>query len=113
MNTKMIRYILAKMLGVEALLLLLPAFVSLLYRETEGIYFLIPAAVLTVIYLLAGRKKPKQAEIYGKEGMVVVASAWILWSMFGALPGHAVLAQLYPLGGRHGRAGICHGADVL
>ena len=30
MNTKMIRYILAKMLGVEALLLLLPAFVSLL-----------------------------------------------------------------------------------
>ena len=86
MNTKMIRYILAKMLGVEALLLLLPAFVSLLYRETEGIYFLIPAAVLTVIYLLAGRKKPKQAEIYGKEGMVVVASAWILWSMFGALP---------------------------
>ena len=54
MNTKMIRYILAKMLGVEALLLLLPAFVSLLYRETEGIYFLIPAAVLTVIYLLAG-----------------------------------------------------------
>ena len=68
MNTKMIRYILAKMLGVEALLLLLPAFVSLLYRETEGIYFLIPAAVLTVIYLLAGRKKPKQAEIYGKGG---------------------------------------------
>ncbi len=31
MNTKMIRYILAKMLGVEAILLLLPALVSLIY----------------------------------------------------------------------------------
>ena len=24
--------------------------------------------------------------IYAKEGMVVVASAWITWSLFGALP---------------------------
>ena len=35
MNVKMIRYILAKMLGVEALLLLVPAFVGLLYGEVE------------------------------------------------------------------------------
>lgn len=34
MNTKMIRYILAKMLGVEAALLLLPAFVGVLYKES-------------------------------------------------------------------------------
>ena len=86
MNTKMIRYILGKMLGVEALLLLLPAFVSLLYRETDGIYFLVPAAILAVVYLFTGVRKPKNPEIYGKEGMVIVASAWILWSMFGALP---------------------------
>ncbi len=33
MNTKMIRYILAKMLGVEALLLLLPALVGVIYQE--------------------------------------------------------------------------------
>lgn len=82
----MIRYILGKMVGVEALLLLLPAFVSLIYREADGLYFLIPAAVLAVVYLLTGVRKPKNSEIYGKEGMVIVASAWILWSMFGALP---------------------------
>lgn len=35
MNTKMIRYILAKMLGVEALLLLLPAFVADDLRRKE------------------------------------------------------------------------------
>ena len=82
----MIRYILGKMLGVEAVLLLLPAFVSLVYREFSGIYFLIPAGIIGVVYLLFGVKKPENRNIYGKEGMVIVASAWILWSLFGALP---------------------------
>ena len=86
MNTKMIRYILAKMLGVEAILLLLPARVSLIYGEFSGVYFLIPSGILIVIYLLVGMKKPEKRTIYGKEGMVIVASAWILWSLFGALP---------------------------
>ena len=86
MNTKMIRYILAKMLGVEAILLLLPALVSLIYGEFSGVYFLIPSGILIVIYLLVGMKKPEKRTIYGQEGMVIVASAWILWSLFGALP---------------------------
>lgn len=86
MNTKMIRYILAKMLGVEAILLLLPALVSLIYGEFSGVYFLIPSGILIVIYLLVGMKKPEKRTIYGKEGMVIVASAWILWSLFGTLP---------------------------
>lgn len=82
----MIRYILAKMLGVEAVLLLLPALVSLIYREFSGVFFLIPAGILGVVYLLLGMKKPENRTIYGKEGMIVVSSAWILWSLFGALP---------------------------
>ena len=79
MNTKMIRYILGKMLGVEAVLLLLPALVSAVYQEISGIYFLIPVAILVVIYLLNGVKKPEKSNIYGKEGMIIVALAWILW----------------------------------
>lgn len=84
MNTKMIRYILAKMLGVEAALLLLPAFVGVLYKESGAICFLIPSVILLVIYMAGGRKKPENATIYGKEGMVVVASAWILWCIWRA-----------------------------
>ena len=38
------------------------------------------------IFVIAGRKRPEGQVIYGKEGMVVVASAWITWSLFGALP---------------------------
>ena len=87
MNGKMVRYILGRMLGVEALLLLLPAFVGILYgEEKEALTFVIPAVILTCIFVVAGRKRPEGQVIYGKEGMVVVASAWITWSLFGALP---------------------------
>lgn len=86
MNKKMIAYILGKMLGVEAVLLLLPALIALIYGENEGIYFLIPAGILMVIFFLAGWKKPDNKKIYEKEGLVIVALAWLLWSLFGALP---------------------------
>lgn len=86
MNRKMIAHILAKMLGVEALLLILPAIVGVIYQEKSAMYFLPPIILLTLIYLIGGRKKPENSTIYAKEGMVVVALAWILWSLFGALP---------------------------
>ncbi len=38
------------------------------------------------MYLFTGRKKPEKTKIYQKEGLVIVALAWILWSLFGALP---------------------------
>lgn len=84
MNKKMIVYILGKMLGTEGLLLLIPAVVSLLYKEKTGVYFLVVAAVLFALYLGLGRKKPENKQIYGKEGFVIVGLAWILWSLFGA-----------------------------
>ena len=86
MNKKMIIYILGKMLGVEGALLLIPALVSLIYGEKTGVSFLIVAAVLGVIFLIFGRKKPKNNRIYGKEGFAIVGLAWILWSLFGAIP---------------------------
>lgn len=86
MNKKMIIYILGKMLGVEGALLLIPALVSLIYGEKTGVSFLIVAAVLGVIFLIFGRKKPKNNRIYGKEGFAIVGLAWILWSLFGSIP---------------------------
>ena len=86
MNKKMIVYILGKMMGVEGLLLLIPALVSLIYHEKSVISFMIVAAILLVIYMVFGRKLPASKQIYGKEGFVIVGLAWILWSAFGALP---------------------------
>lgn len=59
MNRKMIAHILAKMLGVEALLLILPAIVGVIYQEKSAVYFLPPIILLTLIYLIGGRKNRK------------------------------------------------------
>ena len=57
------------------------------YRETkESMAFLAPIALLVFVYVFWGRKKPEKSTFYGKEGMIIVASAWILWSAFGAMP---------------------------
>lgn len=82
----MIVYIIAKMLGVEGAVLLIPAFVAFLYGESDVIQFLIVSAVLGAIFFIFGRKRPENKVIYAKGGLVIVGLAWILWSLFGALP---------------------------
>ncbi len=86
MNNRMIVYIIAKMLGVEGAVLLIPAFVAFIYGENDVLYFLLVSAILAVIFFIFGRKKPENKIIYAKEGLVIVGLAWILWSLFGALP---------------------------
>lgn len=86
MNYRMTSFILGKMLGVEGILLLIPALVSFIYGEKSGLSFLIVSAVLLIIYVVLGRKAPKNKMIYGKEGLVIVGLAWVLWSLFGAMP---------------------------
>lgn len=86
MNYKMTSFIIGKMLGVEAALLLIPAMVAFLHGEKSGLAFLVVSTMLFLIYLVLGRKLPENKTIYGKEGLVIVGFAWILWSLFGALP---------------------------
>lgn len=86
MNRKMTIYILGRMLGVEAIVLLIPAIVSVIYGEDGWKAFLITSAILVLLFLALGRKKPKDSTIYGKDGFIIIACAWILWSVFGALP---------------------------
>ena len=85
MNYRMIIYILSRMLGVEALVLLIPAAVAGAYGEAMTPFFF-TSVILMIAAVVFGRKKPKNSTIYGKEGYVIIASAWILWSVFGALP---------------------------
>ncbi len=86
MNRRMTTYILGRMLGVEALVLLIPALVSVIYREEGWKAFLLTSGILLLLYVLLGRKKPEDSTIYGKDGFIIIACAWILWSVFGSLP---------------------------
>lgn len=86
MNYRMIIYMMGKMLGVEGVLLLIPCLVSAVYREETWLIFFATAVSLVLLSLLLSFRRPKNNTIYAKEGFVIVALAWILWSLFGALP---------------------------
>ncbi len=71
----------------EAILILVPAAVAGWYREYHVVQaFLITFAILVLLGIIAGTKRPENMKFYAKEGIVIVAFTWILWSVFGALP---------------------------
>ncbi len=85
MNYRMIAQILGKVLCTIAAVLLLPAVVCLLYRESP-----FPFLLVTVMMGACGAGlllfRPKLTKIYAAEGFVIVGLSWILLSLFGALP---------------------------
>ena len=85
MNYRMIGYLLGLILLIEAALMVLPASVALAYSESV-MPFLITIAVLIVVSLPFVLFRPQNRRIFAKDGFVVVASAWILMSAFGAMP---------------------------
>lgn len=86
MNSSVIRYILGHVLKIEALLLLLPCLVALIYRESSGFAFLITFGICGLLGILMTHKKPATFVFYLKEGCVTTALSWIFLSIFGCLP---------------------------
>ena len=81
----MIGFVIGRILMTEAALLLLPMLVALLYGESPA-PFLIPAALLLAFGGLISARKPQRSALYARDGLAVVALAWISMSLFGALP---------------------------
>ena len=85
MNNRMIAYIIGRILLTEAALLVLPLLVTFLYGDSP-VPFLIPILLLALCGGAMGWKKPKSTALYARDGLAVVALAWICMSLFGALP---------------------------
>ena len=81
----MIGFVIGRILLTEAALLMLPTAVAAVYGEAV-LPFLIPALLLAVIGLALGLRSPKRSSLYARDGFAVVALAWVLMSVFGALP---------------------------
>ncbi|BAK97866.1 Trk system potassium uptake protein TrkH [Oscillibacter valericigenes Sjm18-20] len=81
----MIAYILGKILLVEAALLTLPMVVAMFYRESAE-PFLIPMLTLILCGILLSHISPKSRALYARDGLAIVALAWIAMSLFGAMP---------------------------
>ena len=88
MNRSMIRFLLAKLLLIEAVLLLVPVAIALYYQESNQVFIALfsTIGILTVLGGAGVIIKPKEKHIYAKEGVLIVSLCWILWSFFGALP---------------------------
>ncbi len=87
MNKKLVLNVMGKLLIALALILLAPAVVSLIYKENEAFYFVFTSAISLVIGLIINLlTKNKSKVMYAKEGFVIVALAWVVTSIIGALP---------------------------
>ena len=86
MNYKMVLNILGKTMLITASLMMLPMLVGIIYQENNFINFLIPILVFLAIGAPFAFCKAKSTSIYAKEGFIIVALAWIILSLVGALP---------------------------
>ncbi len=82
----MIRYILGQVLKLEAMLLLLPCLVALIYQEQQGYFYLFTAGIGFLFGLSMTIIKPKNMVFYLKEGCIATALSWLVLSLLGCLP---------------------------
>lgn len=86
MNIKAVSYVLGKFMIVEAALMCLPLIVNIYYLENNFIAFIVPIAVLVLLGILLTVKKPKNLSMHENEGYIICGFAWIVLSLFGAIP---------------------------
>ena len=88
MNYKMVLYNLGRVVAVEGVALLLPLITALLYSEwTVALAFVMTIVIAFAIGVICSLVfKPKDGTIYSGEGFIIVALAWIVMSLVGALP---------------------------
>ena len=87
MNRRMIIHIIGQIVKLEALMLLAPLVVSLIYRDGDTVALAITVLIaLAVGYGMTLLSRTRDASIYAQEGFIIVAGAWIIMSAIGALP---------------------------
>ena len=87
MNFAMIFRILGWMMMFEAAFMAPSGIAALIYREHAGLWLAVSMVIcLAVGGLMVLLSRPKVRRIYAREGSVICALSWFLYSIFGALP---------------------------
>ena len=87
MNHSIIRFVIGKILMIEAGLMVLPLICSMIYREwSVAVVFLITIGIALGLGFLLSFKKAASPVFYAKEGYVATALSWIIMSIIGSLP---------------------------
>ena len=86
MNYGIVINLLGTLLKIEGLMLCLPALVGAVYHEKASIMYLLAAVICAAVGFLLTAKKAKRRQVYAKEGFITVGLAWLVLSLFGAIP---------------------------
>ncbi len=87
LNWRVIANVTGYVLLAEAALLLFPTVVALIYKETAMYFpFGITIGICAVLGFTCSRIKTKHTSYFARDGLLAVGLAWIILSLFGALP---------------------------
>lgn len=88
MNYAIVRFIIGRLLIIEAMLMFPAVIVGLIYQEAFRLIgsFLFTMFVTALTGFMVSRKRPSSEDLYSLEGFVIVALSWFLLSFFGAFP---------------------------
>ncbi len=86
MNKSIILHIIGWILTIEALFMVLPCIVAIIYQEQSGYSFLITILACLVIGIPLVVMRPKNHIFFAKEGFISVSLGWIVLSIVGAVP---------------------------
>ena len=86
-NYRMLLRVVGWLLLIEAVFLLFPAFTSLAYGEADWLPFAATACGTALTGgLLATRTRPTSSHMGKRDGYLLTASVWIVFSIFGLIP---------------------------
>ena len=85
MRNKLVYKYIGKVLIGFAILLLCPILVGLYYKESIT-PFLIPTSISMILGIVLNNLKPKNKNLYAKDGFCIVTVSWILISLIGCIP---------------------------
>ncbi len=86
MNKRLIVCFLGNMLKIEGLLMFIPFLIGLIYSESQGYAFLLWGILSIALGFVFTIKKPRNENLYAKDGFILVALGWVISSVVGALP---------------------------
>lgn len=86
MNYRKVFALTGRMMMAGGIFMILPLLVSIIYRDGQAVYFVYAMLISVGLGVIGYAAKPHNSDIYAREGIIVVALTWILFSIIGGLP---------------------------
>lgn len=86
-NFKLVSKVIGRLLLLESAVLFFVVFITLIYGDKDGLYFITSSALALIVGLtliLIGRNSPNR--VGKREGSMIVTFTWVIFSLIGAMP---------------------------